>query len=147
MTSPSSLISLVTVANCHVGGQAYAHASTGFTALAMQRGLIPACYTTIADTDSNKRYADKLELVNAIDPYGILRSEWQDNVDLWSAIMHVHVCMYLVLSPSPYTKEDLLNYKSLDCYQNFVQGWVREVLVKAVDSKRDTATRTLCRDG
>lgn len=102
----------------------------------MQRGLIRAYCTTIADADSKKRYEDKLELVNGIDPYEIPRSEWQDNVDLWPAITHVHVCMYLILSPSPYTKEDLLNYKSLDCYQNFVQGWVREVLVKAVDNKR-----------
>ena len=52
----------------------------------MQHGLIPAYYTTIADADSKKRYADKLELVNGIDPYGILRSEWQDNVDLWPAL-------------------------------------------------------------
>lgn len=52
------------------------------------------------------------------------------------AIMHIHVCMYLILSLSSYTKEDLLNHKSLDCYQNFMQGWVREVSVKAVDNKR-----------
>lgn len=103
---------------------------------AMQSGLIPAYSATIADADSKKRYADKLDLVNGIDPYEIPRSEWQDNVDLWPAITHVHVCMYLILSPSPYTKEDLLNYKSLDCYQNFVRGWVREVLVKTVDAKR-----------
>ena len=116
--------------------------STRFTALAMQRGLIPAYYTTIADVDWKKRYADKLDLVNGINPYEIPRNEWHDNVDLWPAITHVHVCMYLILSPSPYSKEDLLNYKSLDCYQNFVRGWVREVLVKAVDTKRIVIGKT-----
>jgi len=35
----------------------------------MQRGFIPACSTTIADAGSKKRYADKLDLVNGIDPY------------------------------------------------------------------------------
>jgi hypothetical protein len=49
-------------------------------------------------------------------------------------------CMYLIpsliLTPSPYTENDMLNYKSLDSYQNFVKGWVREVLVKDVGDKR-----------
>ena len=36
----------------------------GFTALAIQRGLISAYYTTIVDVDSKKRYVDKLDLVN-----------------------------------------------------------------------------------
>ena len=52
------------------------HACTWIHRLAMQRGLIPAYCTTIADADSRKRYADKLELVNGIDPYEIRRSEW-----------------------------------------------------------------------
>ena len=29
-----------------------------------------------------------------------------------------------------------MNYKSLDCYINFVSGWVREVFVRKVNDKR-----------
>ena len=54
----------------------------------------------------------KLELVNGLDPYKIPRSEWQDDADLWPAVTHVHVCMYLITTPSPYLEKDLLNYKS-----------------------------------
>ena len=49
---------------------------------------------------------------------------------------HVHVCMYLILTPSPYSDKDMLNYKSLDSYQSFVKGWVRQVLVIVVGEKR-----------
>ena len=55
---------------------------------------------------------------------------WQDDVDLWPGITYVNLGMHLLLTPSPYTGEDLMNYKSLECYKNFVSGWVREVLVK-----------------
>ena len=61
-------------------------------------------------------------------------SGWND-VDLWPAIAPVHACMYLITTPSPYTKEDLLNYKSLDSYQNFTRGRVREVKVKLIDGQ------------
>ena len=38
--------------------------------------------------------------------------------------------MYLLVTPSPYTGEDVMNYKSLDCYKTFLSGWVREILVR-----------------
>ena len=57
-------------------------------------------------------------------------------MDLWPRITHIHLGMYLLYSASPYTGEDLLNYKSLDCYINFISGWVKEVLVKVFDKKR-----------
>ena len=43
----------------------------------------------------------------------------------------VNVAMYLLLTPSPYSGEDLVNYKSMNCYVNLLSGWVREILVKA----------------
>ena len=76
------------------------------------------------------------ELVGDFDPYESTKSEWQDNVNLWPSITHIHPGMYLLYSPSSYTREELLNYKSLDCYVNFMSGWVREVLVKVFDKKR-----------
>ena len=46
----------------------------------------------------------------------------------------VHV--YLILNPSPYTTDDMLNYKSLDSFKTFQNGWVRELLVKEVNERR-----------
>ena len=66
-------------------------------------------------------------MIGGVDLYEILRKDWKDDVDSWPAITYVHVGIYLVLSPSPYTSNDLLNYKSLDCYVNFISGFVREV--------------------
>ena len=60
------------------------------------------------------------------------RKEWKDDVDLWPSVTHVNLGMYLLVTPSPYNGEDLLNYKSLDCNKNFLSGWVREVLVRSV---------------
>ena len=39
----------------------------------------------------------------------------------------------MLVNPNPYSGEDLMNYKSLDCYINFVSSWVREVLVRKVN--------------
>ena len=66
-----------------------------------------------------------------IGPYGTDRALFADNVDIWSSITSIHVGMFLMFSPSPCTGDDLLNYKRID--QSFLSGWVREILVKAVD--------------
>ena len=52
------------------------------------------------------------------------RQEWRDDVDLWLAVTYINLGMCLLFSPSPFTGEDLLNYKILECYQRFTAGWV-----------------------
>jgi hypothetical protein len=37
----------------------------------------------------------------------------------------------ILVTPSPYSGNDLVNYKSMDCYINFLSGWVREILVRS----------------
>lgn len=96
----------------------------------------PGYADTIQDANSKERYTEKLSLINGTDPYEVPRDEWEDNIDTWPAITYVHVCMYLILHPSPYTKDEMLNYKSLDSFKNFQNGWVREVLVKEMNRKR-----------
>ena len=46
------------------------------------------------------------------------------DVNLGPAVTYINLGVYLVFSPSPRTGEDLLNYKSLECYQRFTTGWV-----------------------
>ena len=50
--------------------------------------------------------------------------------------MHKFVFNTYVHRVPTQTRKDMLNYKSLDCYQNFVKGSVRNVLVKEVADKR-----------
>ena len=54
---------------------------------------------------SRERYAEKLEIVNGIDPYELERSEWQDDVSLFPATTQLQVCLYLILSPDEDTKK------------------------------------------
>ena len=98
-------------------------------------GFLPGYASSIADTKDKQRYADKIKVVGC-DPYEISKGEWEDNTDMWPSISYVHVCMHLILNPSPYTKDDMLNYKSLDSFKNFQDGWVRELLVKSLNQRR-----------
>ena len=78
--------------------------------------LLPGYFLTLASDASKARYREKIQLAGGFDPYEVRRSEWCDDVGLWPAITHIHACMYLILTPSPYTDKDMLNYKSLDSY-------------------------------
>ena len=92
--------------------------------------MLPGYFLSLQDKNGRKRYMEKLMAIGGVDPYEIPKNEWQDDIDLWPGITYINLGMYLLLTPSPYTGEDLMNYKSLECYKNFVSGWVREVLVK-----------------
>ena len=47
----------------------------------------------------------------------------------WSDLMYADIYNYLILTPSLYTHEQLKSYKSLDAYNQFVNGWVSEIIV------------------
>ena len=102
------------------------------TIASKKRLVLGGYFASMQDNDAKKRYLEKLKFTGGIDPYETGRKEWTDDVDLWPSITHINLAMYLVLTPSPYTGDELLNYKSLDCYRNFLSGWVREVLVMPV---------------
>ena len=95
-----------------------------------KRLLLGGYFSSLKDKSAKKRYTDKLRFINGIDPYETERKDWKDDVELWPAVTHVNLGMYLLVTPCPYSGEDLLNYKSLDCYRNVLSGW--EVLVKSL---------------
>ena len=64
------------------------------------------------------------------------RTNVDGDVDCWPDVTYINVGMYLLFAVSPHTQEQLMNYKSLDCYQNFANGWVREVLCKNIGENR-----------
>lgn len=110
-------------------------ASTSSLASRVEKQFNPGYADSLDDDQSKARYADKLgAYLSGIDPYEEVH--WNDDVEFWPAVTSLHVCMYLILYPSPYTNEEMLNYKSLDSFRNFQNGWVREVLVKEVGNKR-----------
>ncbi len=78
-----------------------------------------------------ERYREKLAILgDLIDPYltmiGDQNSlEWQD----WPEVQYPDIYNYLIATPSPYTKEDMKAYKSLEGYRQFVDGWVNNISV------------------
>ena len=83
---------------------------------AKKRVLLGGYFASLQDANGRTRYLEKLKLLGGFDPYETEKSEWQDDVDLWPSITHIHLGMYL-------GKTCLLKYKSLDCYINFISGW------------------------
>ena len=101
-----------------------------------QKGLLPGYSSTIQSMEARSRYLGKIKIIDDFDPYEISKNSWCDDVDLWARVTYMDVGLYLLFSSSPYTAEQLKNYKSLDSYTNFANGWVRQILVKQFGKNR-----------
>ena len=79
------------------------------------------------DEVAKKRYREKLDRIvsNVSDPYVLSKNS---AVEFFPSIEWPDVYNYLVNTPSPYTKESLKAYKSLDAYNFGKSGWVGDVL-------------------
>lgn len=73
------------------------------------------------------RYRDKLKLIDGIDPYGIRKCDWRADPEGLPDVSYPDIVNYLVHTQSAYTLQDLKAYKSLESYNQFVCGWVKDV--------------------
>ncbi|XP_060075798.1 uncharacterized protein LOC132555467 [Ylistrum balloti] len=84
-------------------------------------------YRDTLDVISKARYDQKISIIGGKDPYELTKSEWSDDVHELPAIAYPDIVNYLVNTQSAYTLDNLKAYKSLESYNYFVSGWVRDL--------------------
>ena len=61
-----------------------------------RQSFLTGYLSSIQDKEAKKCYLDKLLVIGDVDPYEIVRGEWEDDVDLWPAMTSVLTEMYLL---------------------------------------------------
>ena len=98
-------------------------------------------YYCSLDNASKERYMDKLRLISKIDPY--LRMERRSKKSLpdelewskWPDVSYADIYNYLILSLGM-SHEKLKAFKSLEGYNQFINGWVSSLVVTIVPSTK-----------
>ena len=73
------------------------------------------------------RYKEKLSWIDGIDPYEISGDAIIHDVEAFPKVTYPDIVNYLLFNPSPFTLDDMRAYKSLEAYNQFVCGWVKEL--------------------
>ena len=76
--------------------------------------------------DAKARYRSKLQLIGGLDPFS---SPLGEPVDVVPPVEACDLVAYLVLQTSFLTSKQFKARKSLEAYNQFVCGWVKEVKV------------------
>ena len=86
-------------------------------------------YFETLEAPAKTRYEEKTSIVG--DPYKVHESEWQNDINFFPNLTYPDLVNYLVFHPSPFYKlKDFENYRSLEAYDRFVCGWMRDVVAK-----------------
>lgn len=83
---------------------------------------------------ARQRYLEKINLIGGIDPYNLTKSQMNTEAKCLPAISYIDIMNYLVNANSAYSMEDLKAYMSLEAYNLFVCGWVRDVMSMKVET-------------
>ena len=86
-------------------------------------------YFNKLDPPTKKRYKEKLLIIGNIDPYSAPDSHFSVKIGDFPSICYPDIVNYLVFSPRPFSADDMKAYKSLEAYNQVIEGWVRDVKV------------------
>lgn len=94
-------------------------------------------YFSSLDPVAKARYKKKLEVLGLgqkDDPYATCN--FVQELTRWPPIEYGHIFCYFVERPGVYTQQELMQWKSLDAYNYFQSGHVREVKLWAINTDR-----------
>ncbi len=86
----------------------------------------PQTYLEGLPENAQGRYRSKLELIGGLDPF---TSPLGEPVDLVPPVEACDLVAYLVLQTSYLTSKQFKARKSLEAYNQFTSGWIKEVKV------------------
>ena len=87
-------------------------------------------YQECLSNESRQRYLQKISKINNVDPYCLKKEELVFEKDFYPKITYPDIVNYLLFAPSPVTSDELKCYKSMDAYNQFLCGWVKEISFK-----------------
>ena len=100
-------------------------------------------YYSQLDNCVKTRYSEKLKSIgeSVDDPYTFAPSHGI-TPELMPTVEYPDIYNFLINTPSPYTKDELKAYKSLDGYKYLVAGWVSNISVHSVCSDNSKVVLT-----
>jgi len=76
------------------------------------------------------RYLQKIEICDGIDPYCLKKKDFSYEFIDFPSVSFPDISNYLVLSTSFYTAKQMKAFKSMEAYNFFVCGWVKDLGTK-----------------
>lgn len=92
-------------------------------------------YFYALDLNSRKRYIEKVKLCEGIDPYVLSTKDLTNELANYPPVQFPDISNYLVLQTSFCMTKQMKAWKSMDSYNFFVCGWVKDVGVKVLKNK------------
>jgi len=98
-------------------------------------------YATGLPSDAKDRYIQKISVINNVDPFLGAFSVGAETV---SILPPVDISDLLVLKTSFISVQQFKARKSLEAYNQFVCGWVKDVVTRKIAGKYLTISRVSC---
>ena len=86
--------------------------------------MIFSIFFDTLDPPAKNRYCEKLKLIDDIDPQAIEDENFTYDINCFPAITYPDIVNYVVFGTSPFSAENMKAYKSLDAFNQVLEGWL-----------------------